>query len=96
MTDPHTLADALLAAERERTALVPFTKRNPFLDVSDFPPAQPTSKEVNGLTADIFVSTAVFTLATKHMPLGMHLPGCPPVFVRRTKDQMSISNPVPA
>jgi len=70
--------------------------RNPFLDVSDFPPAQPTSKEVNGLTADIFVSTAVFTLATKHMPLGMHLPGCPPVFVRRTKDQMSISNPVPA
>lgn len=30
--------------------------RNPFLDASDFPPAPPPSKEVNGLTADIFVS----------------------------------------
>jgi hypothetical protein len=32
----------------------------------------------------------------KQMPLRMHLPGCPPVSVRRTKDQMSISNAVPA
>lgn len=30
--------------------------RNPFLDAGDFAPAAPPSKEVNGLTADIFVS----------------------------------------
>jgi hypothetical protein len=37
--------------------------RNPFLDVSEFPAAPPPSKEVNGLTADIFVSEPDFPCA---------------------------------
>jgi hypothetical protein len=36
--------------------------RNPFLDVSEFPAAPPPSREVNGLTADIFVSEPDFPL----------------------------------
>ena len=31
MTDPHTMAEALLAAERDRTPIRPFSKQNPFL-----------------------------------------------------------------
>jgi 2-oxo-3-hexenedioate decarboxylase len=34
MTDPQTMAAALLAAERERTPIAPFSRRNPFLDAS--------------------------------------------------------------
>jgi 2-keto-4-pentenoate hydratase len=32
MTTPQAMAEALLTAERERTPIRPFTKRNPFLD----------------------------------------------------------------
>ena len=34
MTDPRTMADALLAAERERRPIRPFSRRNPFLDAA--------------------------------------------------------------
>ena len=34
MTDPQTMAEALLAAERDRTPIAPFSRRNPFLDAS--------------------------------------------------------------
>lgn len=32
MTDPQTIATALIAAERQRSPIAPFTRRNPFLD----------------------------------------------------------------
>lgn len=58
--------------------------RNPFLDASDFPPAPPPSKEVNGLTADIFVSalSLPFSLlresagAAKHAPFRLPPASC--------------------
>ena len=34
MSDPHKIADALLAAERTRTPIQPFTRNNPFLDTA--------------------------------------------------------------
>ncbi len=34
MTDPQSMADALFAAERDRSPIPPFTRRNPFLDTA--------------------------------------------------------------
>lgn len=45
--------------------------RNPFLDVSEFPSAPP-SKEVNGLTADIFVSAPRFPFTATPTPEEEH------------------------
>ena len=33
MTDPGVMADALIAARRERRSIPPFTRKNPFLQV---------------------------------------------------------------
>ena len=75
MTDPHTLADALLAAERERTALVPFTKRNPFLDVEVAYKAQSLVVEHRLRRGETLVGAKLgFTSAVKRQALGINTP----------------------
>lgn len=67
--------------------------KNPFLDVSEFPAAPPPSKEVNGLTADIFVSAHVFRRpqadsSTCNSPV-------PARFVQRELQQLETQNNPP-
>ena len=75
MTDPQVMADALIAARRDRTPIAPFTRRNPFLQVETAYKAQALVVE-NRLEGGEQVIGAKLGLTSrvKRIALGIHEP----------------------
>jgi 2-keto-4-pentenoate hydratase len=75
MTDPQALADALIAAERDRTAIAPFTRRLPFLDVETAYKAQSLFVEHRLRAGERVVGAKLgLTSKVKRYALGIHEP----------------------
>jgi 2-oxo-3-hexenedioate decarboxylase len=75
MTAPLAIADALLAAERERTALTPFTRHNPFLDVEVAYAAQSLVVEQRLHRGETIVGAKLgFTSAVRRQAQGIDSP----------------------
>jgi 2-oxo-3-hexenedioate decarboxylase len=75
MTDPQTLADALIAAERDRAAIRPFTRRLPFLDVETAYKAQALFVEHRLRAGERVIGAKLgMTSRVKRNALGIHEP----------------------
>jgi 2-oxo-3-hexenedioate decarboxylase len=81
MTDPQAIADALIAAERNRTPIAPFTRKLPFLDVQTAYKAQALFVEHRLQAGERMVGAKLgLTSAVKRKALGIN----EPVFGRLT------------
>jgi 2-keto-4-pentenoate hydratase len=81
VTDPRTIADVLIAAERNRTPVAPFTRKLPFLTVHDAYKAQELFVEHRLAAGEHVVGAKLgLTSAVKRKTLGIH----EPVFGRLT------------
>jgi 2-oxo-3-hexenedioate decarboxylase len=75
MTDPQALADALIAAERDRTAIRPLTRRFPFLDVETAYKAQALFVEHRLRAGERVIGAKLgMTSRVKRYALGIHEP----------------------
>jgi 2-keto-4-pentenoate hydratase len=75
MTDPQTLADALIAAERDRTPIRPFTRRLFFLDVDTAYKAQSLFVEHRLRAGERVIGAKLgMTSKVKRNALGIHEP----------------------
>jgi 2-oxo-3-hexenedioate decarboxylase len=75
MSDPQALADALIAAERDRTAIRPFTRRLPFLDVDTAYKAQALFVENRVRAGERVIGAKLgMTSRVKRLALGIHEP----------------------
>jgi 2-oxo-3-hexenedioate decarboxylase len=81
VTDPQTIAAALLAAERDASPIAPFTRRNPFLGIDTAYQAQALTVEHRLRTGERVVGLKLgMTSKVKRDALGIH----EPVFGRLT------------
>ena len=75
MTDPQAIADVLIEAERTRTAVPPFTRRLPFLDVETAYKAQALRVEHRVSAGERIIGAKLgLTSAVKRRALGIHEP----------------------
>jgi 2-oxo-3-hexenedioate decarboxylase len=75
VTDPRAMADALIAARRERTPIPPFTRRNPFLHVETAYKAQALVVEDRLEAGESIIGTKLgLTSRVKRSALGIHEP----------------------
>ena len=85
MSDPHEIADALLAAERTRTPIQPFTRNNPFLDTALGYAAQESLIEQKCAAGEWVVGFKLgLTSKVKRDALGIH----EPVYGRLTSNML--------
>jgi 2-keto-4-pentenoate hydratase len=85
MSDPHKIADALLAAERTRTPIQPFTRNNPFLDTAVGYAAQESLIEQKCAAGEWVVGFKLgLTSKVKRDALGIH----EPVYGRLTSNML--------
>lgn len=92
MSDPHKIADTLLAAERTRTPIQPFTRINPFLDTAVGYAAQELLIERKCAAGEWVVGFKLgLTSKVKRVALGIH----EPVYGRLTSNMLvSAGQPV--
>jgi 2-keto-4-pentenoate hydratase len=75
VTDPRTIAAALLAAERDASPIAPFTRRNPFLDINTAYEAQALIVEHHIRTGDRVIGLKLgMTSKVKRDALGIDEP----------------------
>lgn len=75
MTNPQSIAEALIDAERTRTPIAPFTRRNPFLDAETAYKAQALVVEHRLHGGERVVGAKLgLTSAVKRRMLGIHEP----------------------
>jgi 2-oxo-3-hexenedioate decarboxylase len=75
VTDPQAMAEALIAARRERRPIAPFTRRNPFLQVETAYKAQALVVEDLLATGEHVVGAKLgLTSRVKRAALGIHEP----------------------
>ncbi len=75
MTDPRLIADALIAAERDRAPIAPFTKANPYLHVDTAYKAQDLVVEHRREAGERVIGAKLgFTSKVKRLALGIHDP----------------------
>jgi 2-oxo-3-hexenedioate decarboxylase len=75
VTDPQTIATALIAAERQRSPIAPFTRRNPFLDTDTAYKAQALFVEHRLQAGERVVGLKLgLTSKVKRDALGIHEP----------------------
>ena len=93
MTDPRAIADVLIAAERDRTPIAPFTRKLPFLDVETAYKAQSFFVEHRLQAGERVVGAKLgMTSQVKRKALGIH----EPVFGRLTSGMvLPPGEPVP-
>jgi 2-keto-4-pentenoate hydratase len=93
MSDPRTLADALIQAESTRTPIVPFTRRLPFLDAETGYKAQALFVDHRLQAGEHLIGAKLgLTSRVKREALGIH----EPVFGRLTSGMLLPSGePVP-
>jgi 2-oxo-3-hexenedioate decarboxylase len=85
MSDPHKITDALLAAERTRTPIQPFTRNNPFLDTAVGYAAQESLIEQKCAAGEWVVGFKLgLTSKVKRDALGIR----EPVYGRITEDML--------
>lgn len=75
MTDPEVIAEALIAARRERTPITPFTRKNPFLQVETAYKAQELVVEHLVEAGEQIIGAKLgLTSRVKRIALGIHEP----------------------
>ena len=85
MTDPRTIADALIAARRNRTLIAPFSRENPYLDAETGYKAQALVVEHRLQAGERIIGAKMgLTSRVKRLALGID----EPVYGRLTSDMV--------